>query len=154
MKTEIRAAENNDLEQIQLLFHKMFKIYSFEQNVNYPFSEHGTNYLKDRINSGMCIISQERDSIIGFIVGNISNSLPFKTYARHGFIENLFVEADYRNVGIGKSLVIALIDIFIRNDVYRINADSEDKPELRKFYKKIGFIETGIQYEFRSRKKL
>jgi GNAT superfamily N-acetyltransferase len=149
MDIMIITAKPGDVEQLQCLFKKMFEIYCFEQDVNYPYSEHGTDYLKDRISTGMCITAQAHGKIIGFVTGSISDTLPFKTYRKHGFIENVFIEEEYRNRGIGKRLIKRLVDIYHSCGINRIHTDSEDRPELRQFYKSIGFIESGILYELR-----
>ena len=148
----IEQATSSDMSDIQYLFRKMFEIYHVDQNIEYPYTEDGINYLKNCIQHQIALIAKHNDTTIGFVTGEIENALPFKSYHQQGHIHNLYVMDEYRNRGIGKGLVLLFIQKCHEKDVHRIVADSDDQESLRRFYLSLGFHVSGINYDMDSRK--
>lgn len=92
----IMKTTGNDFDEMQVLFRRMFDIYSEDQNVEYPYTEAGINYLKHRIATGTALVAKTGQTVRGFITFSIQNAIDFKTYDKFGFIENMFIAEAYR----------------------------------------------------------
>ena len=146
-QTEIVSATRDELDDIQHLFRKMFEIYHIDQNIEYPYTESGTDYLKNCIENRIALVAKDDERTIGFLTGGIEDAMPFKTYRQHGHIHNVLILQAYRGQGIGERLIRQFIQKCEENDVHRIVTDSEDIAALRRFYTSLGFRVTGIDYE-------
>lgn len=90
----IKKSIEND--EIQKLFRKMFDVFQEDQNIEYPYTESGINYLKQRIDNGISFVAKIDEKTVGFLTGSIQKAIDFKTYDKYGFIENVYVEEEYR----------------------------------------------------------
>lgn len=77
---EITIASTEDFHDIQRLFRKMFELYHVDQNIEYPYTEHGIQYLQQCIDHQMAFVAKEDGNVVGFLTGAIEEALPFKTY--------------------------------------------------------------------------
>jgi GNAT superfamily N-acetyltransferase len=95
---------------------------------------------------GIKITANEGDKIIGWLqLYIISNERHDEPYA---FLENLYVEEEYRKHGLGTQLVQAAIEESKKRYCYKIIGTSRTyKEAVHKFYLKNGFTNWG--YEFR-----
>ena len=146
---EIHVATKGDFEKIQYLFKKMFVLYSEDQNIDYPYTKKGIDYLHNCIDNGMALVARDGKEVIGFITGGVENALPFKTYQKQAYIHNLFVLEEFRRQGIGKTLIQKFIKICKDRNIDHIITDSEDSAQLRTFYQSVGFKVTGVIYEMK-----
>lgn len=147
---EIAPASRDEFSDIQHLFYKMFEIYHVDQNIEYPYTESGINYLQNCIDRQIALVAKDGKRTIGFLTGAIEDTLPFKTYRQQGHIHNLFVLEAYRGQGIGRRLVRCFIERCAENNVRRILTDSDDIESLRRFYTSLGFHVSGVNYEMDS----
>ena len=70
MGKDIKTSPNiDDLECILNLFHKTLLIFNKDQDVNYPYTNNGVNYLKTRISDGFCFVAELNNDVIGFVTG-------------------------------------------------------------------------------------
>lgn len=146
------AIENacmDDLKSIQLLFRKMFDIFHEDQDVEYPFSESGERYLKERIEEGFAIVAKHNNCVIGFLTGSIEPALDFKLYENYGFIQNMFIIDEFRDAGIGKSLIDAFKDKCKEQGISYIHTDSDANQSLINFYTGNGFKISGVSYKMK-----
>lgn len=75
----------------------------------------------------------------------ISNERHAESYA---FLENVYIEQEYRQQGLGSKLVLAVIEEAKRRGCYKIIGTSRfPKEKVHDFYLKHGFVKWG--YEFR-----
>lgn len=66
----------------------------------------------------------------------------------HGFLEDVFVEAEYRSHGIGTQLINRAIEEAKKLGCYKLVGNSRTSNEMaHKFYERLGFKKHG--YEFR-----
>ena len=103
-----------------------------------------TNIEKETL--AVKITAEEAGQVVGraflYVLKNELHKEPF------GFLEDVFVDADYRNKGIGKQLVEkAIVEARSRN-CYKLIGDSRFENEAaHRFYERLGFKKQG--YEFR-----
>ena len=64
-----------------------------------------------------------------------------------GFIEDVFVNEDFRGQGIGEGLIPRAIKIAAEHHCYKVIATSrEERQEVHKLYKRLGFEKYGIEF--------
>lgn len=74
----------------------------------------------------------------------IYNDLHKKPY---GYLEDVFVEEEFRGKGIGGQLVKAVIEEAKARGCYKLVGTSRhSRPEVHDFYKKLGFEEYGKEF--------
>ncbi len=82
------------------------------------------------------LVAEEGGEVVGFIWGNLI------TYGffRYGMIEELFVKKEFRNRGIGRSLVREILNRFkrLKAEVVLVTTDPENK-KAADLYEKTGF---------------
>jgi len=90
---------------------------------------------KSRLKTILLVV-EEKDQIIGFVWGN----LIVYGFFRYGTIDELFVKKEFRNKGIGSSLVKAIMKKFkgLKTKVVFVATEKENK-EAIELYKKLGF---------------
>lgn len=88
-------------------------------------------------NRHIIIVYEKDNQIIGTGTLLIEPKLTYNiSYLGH--IENIFVEENYRNKGVGKDIITYLVDYAKEHLCYRIDLACEDK--LIKYYNSLGFI--------------
>lgn len=95
---------------------------------------------------GIKITANEASKVIGWLqLYIISNERHDEPYA---FLENVYIEEEYRKQGLGTQLVQAAIEESKKRNCYKIIGTSRTfKEGVHKFYLKNGFTNWG--YEFR-----
>ena len=145
----IENATREDFEMMQMMFRRMFDIFSEDQDVEYPYKENGERYLKERIEQGIALVAKLDNSCIGFLTGSIEKALDFKVYDKYGFIHNMFVSEEYREMGIGKRLVEAFVNKCKARGIQYVQADSDANQSLINFYTGNGFKVCGVSYKMK-----
>lgn len=85
--------------------------------------------------------NKEIGRVFLYILYNNLHKRPF------GLIEDVFVNENYRNLGLGSKLVTAVIAEAKKRRCYKVIATSRSsKPELKKFYKRFGLEVWGVEY--------
>ena len=65
----------------------------------------------------------------------------------YGLLEDLFVEEEYRNKGVGKKLISALIIEARARGCHKILATSRyARPEVHAWYERLGFVDYGKEF--------
>lgn len=90
-------------------------------------------------------ILDESGIVIGhcylYLLENDLHKSPF------GFMEDVFVEEEFRNKGVGSKLVLKCADVAKREGCYKlIGTFREDKAYLRIFYERYGFKISGFSF--------
>jgi glucosamine-phosphate N-acetyltransferase len=113
-------------------FEKFIKLINI--NINKVSFELFINNLNP--NRHIIIVYEKDNEIIGTGSLLIEPKLTYNiSYLGH--IENIFVETNYRNKGVGKEIVEYLVNYSREKLCYRIDLACEDR--LIKFYKELGF---------------
>jgi len=133
----IRKAKLADKVEITRLYHKL-----------YPERK---RYLKEllpieKFNAkSLFFVSEEKKSIVGFIWSTFINY----GNSRVGYVEDLFVKKEYRNKGIGTSLVRRVIRELKKLKVAVIYVPTEKgRKEAIKIYRNLGFRKDSNQCWF------
>ncbi len=151
---EIRKATIDDLQEIQrlnlLLFKKEAKEYDSTLNTDWTFSEPGKKYYTDKIKDkkSLALIAEEKDKIVGYLVGGIRKVHNYRNIKLMTELENMLVLEGYRSKGIGLSLMKEFVKWSEELGVSRIHVEaSAANLGAINFYKKNGFKECNLSLE-------
>lgn len=148
MNVNIRKATINDLESIKKLNKKLFELeydnFDDSLNIEWPLSENGTDYYKDAINNSYSIIAEIEGQVIGYLIGSINTELDYNT-TKQAELDNMYVEEEYRKLGIGKLLFNNFKEECKRNSIneLKVTASYKNKNAIN-FYIKNGFEEADL----------
>jgi GNAT superfamily N-acetyltransferase len=146
-KIKIQKAKLSDLNDLMHLTKKLMK---FEEkhdphySTSADFERTYKAYLKKKLKSRNFVVLKAvcNGKIVGEIIGEIQEKLPYRKLKKFGYIERLFVAEPYRNTRIATKLVEKLSNWFKRKRIRHMEvvAISKNKDAIR-FYKKRGFSE-------------
>lgn len=90
-------------------------------------------------------IAEENGTPVGraflYLLYNDLHEAPF------GFVEDVFVDTQYRGQGIGKALVEAVIEEAKKEKCYKLICTSRHaKQKLHGWYQQLGFSEHGVEF--------
>ncbi|MHA1369079.1 MAG: GNAT family N-acetyltransferase [Promethearchaeota archaeon] len=100
------------------------------------------NKIKNSDSTKMLVAELEQ-KVIGMLVADIR-----RTNGRTGYISNLIVFPEYRNIGVGEKLIKSAIDFFKKNhiSIVKVNVRAKAKSAKRLFVK-LGFLEHIVQFK-------
>lgn len=152
----IRKATINDLETIQdlnlMLFKKEQKEYDEKLNINWTFSEIGTNYYKAKINDSksIALVAEEKDKIVGYLVGGLCKTYNYRNITLMSELENMFILDDYRSKGIGSELIQKFITWSKEQGAERAHVEaSAQNDQAISCYRKNGFEDYTLDLEIK-----
>src|SRR3989338_8212052 len=96
--------------------------------------------------SGIKFVAEQDGKIVGraflYVLKNELHQNP-----RWGFLEDVFVEEEYRKHGIGSRLVEAdIAEAKFQGSYNLICTSRNEKPELHSYYEKFGFKNYGLEF--------
>jgi ribosomal protein S18 acetylase RimI-like enzyme len=112
MKITIRKAGRKDTAAILGLNKKLFDYESRwckTYNLGWTYSEKGRKYFGDRVGGkgGLVLVAEVKDKVVGYLACGVDN-YAYRSLNPVGEIENMWVEEDFRDKGVGKKLVEGL----------------------------------------------
>jgi len=147
MEVEIKKATIKNLKDIQELNRQLciFEKKSWDKTINkdYPITEKGIEYFKERINNkkgdGCALVAIVDNKIIGYFVGGINEPEDYRNIKTIAEAENTFILEGYRNKGIGGKLFKEFLKWAKSKKADRIRAvASLENINSINFYKKQG----------------
>ena len=76
-----------------------------------------------------------------YIISNDLHNTPY------GFLEDVFVDSDYREQGVGTQVVQSVIEEARRQKCYKLIGTSRyDRPNVHAWYVKMGFLDYGKEF--------
>jgi len=146
-EVKIQKATMENLKDIQelnlLLFKKEYKEYDKTLDLDWTFGEKGTKSFKNKISDvdSCAFVAIVDNKIVGYLVGGLTDPESYRILPKIAELDNMLVLEDYRNLGIGKKLYLALIDWCKSKDIKKIKVTaSAQNIKAINFYKKNGFI--------------
>lgn len=149
----IRKAILKDLESILALNFKLFKkeYKEFDKGLNMSWTYgDGKKIFKEAINSSRNFVevAEFNGKIIGYISGGKGKWGSYRKNFDIGFLDNMFVEKNFRNKGLGTQLVNDFINWCKKNKIktLEVSASFSNFNSLS-LYRKFGFKERDIILE-------
>lgn len=126
MKATIRRAKVSDIATIQAFGSKLLNYerenYDSSLDENWAFSDEAKIKYLDAIQNKYVSIAEIGGQPVGFLIGNIIT--PMSNDARQikqANLQNIYVDEDVRNTGLGKRLIEDFKEYCKSNDVTRLN---------------------------------
>ena len=148
----IRIANINDAEQIREIYkpYVLNTAISFEYEV--PSKEEFQNRISNTLREYPYLVAVEDDIVVGYAY---AGPFHFREAYKHSVELSIYLNPDMRGKGIGRSLLLELEKILIKQNVYTVHAciavpNSEDEyltDDSEKFHKKMGFELAGKHYQ-------
>lgn len=150
MDFNIRQAIPDDFESILKLNKALFdneEIFTKEYSLDWTYSDEGKNYLKKTIESGLALVAEVNEKVVGYIAISIY-SISFRKENPISELDNMFVEDKFRSKGIGKKLVEQAKGLAKDKGARRFKVEATAKNEKAiKFYKDCGFEDFDVILE-------
>lgn len=108
-KVVVRNATLEDLDSILVLFYKLSisdSPYDKDVDLDWVNTDGGKKYFEEKINgtNGVCFVAEVDGQIVGYFTAN-KKELPGYRLVTVADLENLVVDENFRNRGIGKILM-------------------------------------------------
>ena len=137
----IRSAK---LEDLEVLFKFEQGIIEYERQFDDSLKEEHFYYydLKSLILSeeSEVVVATQNDKLIGSAYGKILKSKPYKNYNKHVYIGFVFVEPEYRGLGVSKLILEAIKKWSVSKEIFEIKLDVyADNKSAVNAYEKFGF---------------
>lgn len=142
----IRDARKTDIDSIFELWVESMKFHEELDPLIFGFISEKSNVAKRFIGeqfnkkSSVILVAEKEDRVIGYLLGEIRERLPFQRLQVTGYIWDIVITSGERNKGIGSLLLEKAFDFFKdRNlDTVMLNV-SEKNRNAQRFYERHGF---------------
>ncbi|MDL2347609.1 GNAT family N-acetyltransferase [Campylobacter hyointestinalis] len=132
---EIREAKKEDLDSIINLIKELAKYENMEDQITFTKDDYEKSLFEKQY--AKALVCEHKNNIIGYAIYFYS----FSTFLGKGgiYLEDLYIQKEFRNKGIGKKILKTLAKICINENLGRLEWACLDwnEPSLA-FYKKIG----------------
>jgi len=148
MPITITSATLDDLQAVKELNHQLFQNeienkYDETLDASWPLGDEGDEYFRSRINNdgGCLFIAKSDGNIVGYLAGGFSHVSRCRNIkGAVAELENMFIEADFRNKGVGAMLAEEFFTWCRNNKCARIRVvASFANSQGIKFYENNGF---------------
>lgn len=146
---KIRKVKKEDLSQYLKLKEKGLKEYSEISHRKFPVDIKEIKkefYFIEKYpkKNRFLFISEENGIIQGFLVGTLLTY----SFQKTGYVDDLFVEKDFRNKSVARSLIKEFIKVTKKKGArkFRLGVDIKNKKAI-KLYEKMGFKITHYEME-------
>lgn len=140
MKYNIREIKDNEDTLLDSLFAKLLQTDKlYDSNIKENLTMRG--FFAKRVNDEDAIIfvAEVDETVVGYIYGYVQSDNKIKIELE-AYIESLFVEEEYRNQGIGQSLINSFIVSAKKRGVKYIFIENKMANETARFlYEKLNF---------------
>lgn len=145
MKIPIREATNKDLEGIIELLKELLRAMTDTEGLGHQkLAENCQALLADK--SHHLLVAEDQGKVVGFI--NFCTRRTCLHLAQSALIDELVVSANYREQGLGRRLLLAVIEKCKQLGCCEVEVSTETtNTTARKFYSQLGFKEIGVFLE-------
>jgi ribosomal protein S18 acetylase RimI-like enzyme len=153
---EIRAAKVEDVPQVLPMVEKIAAVHEQWDSAKYGYlpnpSERYSRWMTARATDPRSVflvasvaqppsaVPHNPEKLVGFIVATVEKEIPIYRLDEFGFIQDLWVEPEYRNEGVGRQMTMLLVERFREMGVKQIRCDTAAKNDAaRKLFESCGF---------------
>jgi len=141
----IREAKETDLPMIQTLTRELIKTIGNTKGIDVQLALNNCKHLIHNPHSYF-FVAELNKTIVGFITVSIRKTLLHKSLS--GLINELIVAEKYRGKGIGKQLILAVIERCKQRGCCEVEVStSMTNTRARELYISCGFEESGLLFE-------
>ncbi len=146
-KIKIRKAHEGDIDTIFNLWIESMKYHEKLDSFTFGFdiqgAEAGKKFIREQYSKDTTIllIAEKNEKIVGYLLGEIRERLPFQKLHRTGYIFDIVVLEKERRKGIGTGLLEKAFDFFKDKNIGTVMLNvSEKNRSALKFYEKHKFV--------------
>lgn len=136
MKLKIRKVKRKDIKEISKIFKESFSEKPSNENWSNKTALLRINYY---FNKSKIIVAEYEKRIVGFIIFN--SSIWYD--GLKGYIYEICISKDFRNLGIGSLLMLQIEKYFKNNKVKTISLIAHKKSKSIDFYNNLKYKKTG-----------
>ena len=151
IKYVIRLAEAEDIERIQQLsqelmeYEKNNSTKEYMYNMNWALTEQAYNNYKSNIENDWIYVACVDNKIVGYMTCWINKKRPWLEYDVLE-IGNLYIQKEYRRLGIGTELINKAKSLCKDNEIKYLKIEVlDDNIEAQRFYQKHGLYNYVIE---------
>lgn len=141
----IRRATLEDLEAVLDLWQEMMD-YHARLDRRFQPAEDGRDHFREVVQEWMVddtwhvLVAEVGGEVIGYVIGRVAENPPVFDMRYFGYVTDICVAADWRRMGVGRRLFLALCDWFRRRGltVIQLNAAAFN-PVSQAFWREMGF---------------
>jgi ribosomal protein S18 acetylase RimI-like enzyme len=154
----IRAATPDDVPQVCPMVQALADLHEGWDPQRFPYlpniGQRYDRWLRERATdarSVFLVAERQADAtsparVVGFVVATVEPTIPIYRVREVGFIHDLYVDPEYRNEGIGRSLVMRLLERFREIGVAQIRLETAmPNDAARKLFESCGFRPSMIE---------
>ncbi len=153
----VRYAREEDIDSIFQLWVESMKFHEELDPLIFGFisekSPEAKRFIREQFEkeSSIILVAEKEEQVVGYLLGEIRERLPFQKLRVTGYIWDIVVTACERNRGIGSILLEKAFQFFKNRDLdtVMLNVSEKNRSALR-FYEKHGF-EPYLRYMVRRR---
>ena len=145
MNITIRRAEEADIKTVQEFGSKLLNFerenYDPSLDGSWALSDEAKAKYLDAIQNKYVVVAESDGQPVGFLIGNIlAQKAGDARQIKQAYLQNLYVDADFRKGGVGKELVEDFKNYCRNEGVKRLNVSVLAANETAvKFYSTVGF---------------
>ncbi len=154
VEPQIETATTKNIKDIQnlnrLLFEEEFVKYDKTINCDWPLSQDGEDFYKERVESkkGCAFVLKINEKIVGYLAGSLSENEFYRNVDSFAELDDMYIIEEHRRAGHGKKLYDAFIGWCKENAVKRIKVlVTARNTQAIKFYKTKGFNDYNVTLE-------
>ncbi len=143
---KIRNAQREDIDAIFQLWIESMRYHELLSPPIFGFDARhaavGKRFIMDQSKKAttILIVAEKNGTIIGYLLGEIRDRLPFQKLKKTGYIFDIVVEENERHKGIGSLLLERSFEFFKKNNIGTVMLSvSEENISAIKFYEKHNF---------------
>jgi ribosomal protein S18 acetylase RimI-like enzyme len=145
----IRAAVAGDVESVLPLVEKIVALHAqwdaprFAAKPDVASMYRG--WLKGRCDdaTSVFLVAEREGTIVGFLIATTEKNIPIYQLGKYAFIHDVWVEPDYRNEGIARSMTLLALERFKQMGVKQVRLDTANANEIaRSMFSQCGFRPT------------
>ena len=142
----VRSARETDIDSIFRLWVESMKFHEELDPLIFGYISEKSNHAKRFISeqfkkeSSIILVAEKGERVIGYLLGEVRERLPFQRLQITGYIWDIVVTAGERKRGIGSRLLEKAFQFFKDRDLdtVMLNVSEKNRSALR-FYEKHGF---------------
>lgn len=143
----IRPATIDDVPKVLPMIGKLAKLHESWDLERYPYTEDSEQrydrWLRARADdprSIFLVAQTEGGQIAGFAVATVEKNIPIYRVGEYGFLHDLWVEEEYRHEGIGRQMMMRVIERFKEMGISQIRLETAALNDMaRDVFVKCGF---------------
>jgi GNAT superfamily N-acetyltransferase len=144
---EIRPATPADVPQVLPMVAQLCALHESWDPAKYGFLPHVAegyrNWMTNKTadpRAVFLVADRPGRGPVAFLIGTVEREIPIYRLKEYGFVHDLWVEPDYRNEGLARTMVMTAIEAFRQIGVHQVRLDTAAPNDAaRQLFAKCGF---------------